>query len=641
MNKFWKWSKDEVSSNSSELILEGVIASESWWGDEVTPAMFREELKKHSGDLTVRINSPGGDVYAGVSIYNALVEHDGKVTVKVDGLAASIASVIAMAGDSIVMNPGAMMMVHKPWTVAMGNSDELEEAAAYLKKVGSSIVPIYTERTGQTEEKVNELLEAETWMTASEAVELGFADEAIKPKSNLSDAVNNALNYLKPVNNALMQPVMSIKTKLEAEHDANKVEEDNVSTDTPKTTEEVVVEPEPTPAQPTEPEPEPTAPTEPKDEEKVNNPVKEETNKMDDDKTTAIAQAQVITPENQAPVAPTATVKDYLKSKDSLEDFANVLAANAGREAKDVQAAWKSHISTKMNITNPEVLLPEGIINAIDDAFKQGGEIWNLVNKTGLDVFKVAWDTVTGENSRAKGHTRGDTKGEETITLEARTIRPQFVYKYLTLDKETVRENRSSGALLRYVLSELPKRVVRELERAIVIGDGRANDSDYKISKFVAVKADAAANNIFASRFVPEAGASRYESILQAADLLEADGPVYMVAKKGFLTNVKLEKTVNGGYLFQPGANLADAFELAGVIKPDWMADDADNDAYLVTFSEYRTVGDNSVEAFSNFVLKENKNEYLQEIYAGGALSARKAAVAIAVTPAVEAPEEE
>lgn len=639
MNKFWKFVKNEVSTDSAknELILEGVIASESWWGDEVTPAQFREELKSFPGDLTVRINSPGGDVYAGVSIYNALSEHEGQVTVKVDGVAASIASVIAMAGDKIVMNPGAMMMVHKPWTVAMGNSDDLEEAAAYLKKVGSSIVPIYTERTGQTEDKINELLDAETWMTAAEAVELGFADEAIKPKSNLSEAVNDALNYLKPVNSALMQPVMSIQTKLQAEHDAQEVEEEIVSTDATETTDEVV-EPETPPSAPehsTEEVTDPPARVEP------TNPVNNKEDPTMSKEATAIAQEQVIAPQNQAPVAPAASLKDYLNSKASLEAFANVLAENAGREASDVQAAWKSHVETQMNITNPEKLLPGAVISAIEDAFKDGGEIWSLVNKTGLDVFKVAWDTVTGEDSRAKGHKRGTTKSEEVITLDDRTLRAQFIYKYLTLDKETVRENRSTGALLRYVLSELPKRVVREIERAIVIGDGRASNANSKINSFVAVKADAAANsgagNSFATTFTPEsATSSNYESVVQAMDLLEADGPVYMIAKKGFTTSMKLEKTENGGYVFPAGSNLSDALELAGVIKPDWMTEDAENDAYLVVFGEYRAVGDNTVEAFSNFVLKENKNEYLQEVYAGGGLTGRRSAVAIAAKPEEE-----
>ena len=162
MDKFWKWAKAEASN---ELIINGTIASESWLEDDVTPKLFKEELAAHTGDITVRINSPGGDVFAGVSIYNMLREYNGRVVVKVDGLAASIASLIAMAGDEIVMLPGAMMMVHKPWTIAAGNADELGRAVEMLEKTCESMIPVYASRTGLSEEKIEELLAAETWMT--------------------------------------------------------------------------------------------------------------------------------------------------------------------------------------------------------------------------------------------------------------------------------------------------------------------------------------------------------------------------------------------------------------------------------------------------------------------------------------------
>ncbi len=213
MKQFWKWAKDEVSTDKSELILDGVIASESWYDDEVTPKLFRDELNRHPGNVTVRINSPGGDVFAGVSIYNALVEHDGEVTIKVDGLAASIASLIAMAGDKIIMLPGSMMMVHQPWTIAMGNSDEIAQVVQMLEKTCQSMVPIYSARTGHPEERIIELLKAETWMTAEESVELGFATQAIAAKASISDSIKNALTYANTVQNAVMQPVMSLKAK--------------------------------------------------------------------------------------------------------------------------------------------------------------------------------------------------------------------------------------------------------------------------------------------------------------------------------------------------------------------------------------------------------------------------------------------
>ena len=191
MNKFWKFVNKVSGEGSSNLYLEGEIASETWWGDEVTPEAFRTELRQMKGDLTVHLNSPGGDVFAGVAIYNALKDYTkGKVVVKVDGLAASIASVVAMAGDEIIMSPGSMMMIHNPWSIGVGSSDELRKAADTLDQIKDSILPIYTDRSGLSEDEVKDLMDAETWMTAEKAVELGFADTVQKATKDEKETVN-------------------------------------------------------------------------------------------------------------------------------------------------------------------------------------------------------------------------------------------------------------------------------------------------------------------------------------------------------------------------------------------------------------------------------------------------------------------
>lgn len=174
MNKFWEF-KGDLLKNKSELYLDGEISSQTWWGDEVTPSAFLSELTHMTGDLTVHINSPGGDVFAGVTIYNALKDYHGHVVVKVDGLAASIASIIAMAGDEIIMSPGSMMMIHNPWSTIGGNADELREAADILDQIEENLVPIYSNRTGLSVEEIKQLLDDETWLSAEKAVELGFA----------------------------------------------------------------------------------------------------------------------------------------------------------------------------------------------------------------------------------------------------------------------------------------------------------------------------------------------------------------------------------------------------------------------------------------------------------------------------------
>ena len=126
MKKFWNWIKN--SDDTRILRLEGPIDEESFWGDEITPQMFRDELESGEGDVTVWINSPGGNVFAAAEIYTMLRDYKGSITVKIDAIAASAASVVAMAGDIVQMSPVAMLMIHDPSTVAMGNTKDMEKA---------------------------------------------------------------------------------------------------------------------------------------------------------------------------------------------------------------------------------------------------------------------------------------------------------------------------------------------------------------------------------------------------------------------------------------------------------------------------------------------------------------------------------
>ena len=170
------------------LHLNGTIAEESWFDDDVTPQLFREELESGSGDITIWINSPGGDCVAAAQIYNMLMDYKGSVTVKIDGIAASAASVIAMAGTEVLMSPVGMLMIHNPMTVAMGNADEMEKAIEMLSSVKDSILNAYEIKTGLSRAKLAHLMDAETWMDANKAVELGFADEIMKRSADSEDA---------------------------------------------------------------------------------------------------------------------------------------------------------------------------------------------------------------------------------------------------------------------------------------------------------------------------------------------------------------------------------------------------------------------------------------------------------------------
>lgn len=175
MEKFWNWIKNE-DTGETELYFEGPISDSTWYGDEITPALFKDELSKHPGNLTVWLCSPGGDVFAASQIYSMLKNHKGKVTVKIDGIAASAASVVAMAGDETLIAPTAMMMIHDPSTVAMGNKSDMEKAITLLEEVKESIINAYETKSHLSRNKIAKMMSDETWLNAKKALQLGFVD---------------------------------------------------------------------------------------------------------------------------------------------------------------------------------------------------------------------------------------------------------------------------------------------------------------------------------------------------------------------------------------------------------------------------------------------------------------------------------
>ena len=194
MKKFWNWKNRIVTNQETQeqvqertLFLNGTIAEDSWFADDVTPKLFRDELMAGSGDITVWLHSPGGDCVAAAQIYNMLMDYKGSVTVKIDGIAASAASVIAMAGTKVLMSPVSTMMIHNPMTIAYGNSDEMQKAIEMLQEVKESIINAYEIKTGLSRAKLSHLMDAETWMDANKAVELGFADGILQCAEQSSD----------------------------------------------------------------------------------------------------------------------------------------------------------------------------------------------------------------------------------------------------------------------------------------------------------------------------------------------------------------------------------------------------------------------------------------------------------------------
>ena len=177
--RFWEWKNREEGGAERVLELYGTIAETSWFDDDVTPKMFHDELFAGSGPVTIWLNSPGGDCIAASQIYTMLMDYKDDVTIKIDGIAASAASVIAMAGTKVLMAPTALIMIHNPMTMAYGSHADMEKAIEMLSEVKESIINAYEIKTGLSRTKLSHLMDEETWMNANKAIELGFADDIL------------------------------------------------------------------------------------------------------------------------------------------------------------------------------------------------------------------------------------------------------------------------------------------------------------------------------------------------------------------------------------------------------------------------------------------------------------------------------
>lgn len=196
---FWNFSNSEENEDEIELKIDGdIVMDDDFWSmlfgiENVTPKGFMSELSQYKGkNITVWINSYGGDVYAASRIYTALKEHKGNVKVKVDGVAISAASVIAMAGDEILMSPTSIMMIHNPWGCFQGEAQDLRHGADVLDEVKQTIINAYQIKTNKSRAKISQLMDEETWMSAKKAVSEGFADGMLYSKNN--DNKEEAMN---------------------------------------------------------------------------------------------------------------------------------------------------------------------------------------------------------------------------------------------------------------------------------------------------------------------------------------------------------------------------------------------------------------------------------------------------------------
>lgn len=203
MKRFWNWSGPQ---NQRVLTINGTIAEDSWVDDEVTPQVFQDELNQGKGPIDIWLNSPGGDCVAASRIYTMLMNYPDDVNVKIDGIAASAASVIAMAGTKVSMAPTAMIMIHNPLTIVGGQKEDLDQAAQMLAETKESIINAYELKTNLPREKISSMMDDETWMNVNKAIELGFADNMLGQDKDVTDCYSYSdkqselvlLNKLKP-----------------------------------------------------------------------------------------------------------------------------------------------------------------------------------------------------------------------------------------------------------------------------------------------------------------------------------------------------------------------------------------------------------------------------------------------------------
>ncbi|MDK8087243.1 Clp protease ClpP [Lactobacillus paragasseri] len=203
MKRFWNWKQN---GDQRQLAISGVIAPDSWVHDDVSPQVFQDELNESQDPIDLWLNSPGGDCVAASRIYTMLMNYPDDVNVKIDGIAASAASVIAMAGTKVSMAPTAMIMIHNPLTIVGGQKEDLDQAAQMLTETKESIINAYELKTNLPREKISTMMDNETWMNVNKAIELGFADAMLGDNKNVTDCYSYSdkqsdlvlLNKLKP-----------------------------------------------------------------------------------------------------------------------------------------------------------------------------------------------------------------------------------------------------------------------------------------------------------------------------------------------------------------------------------------------------------------------------------------------------------
>ena len=331
-------------------------------------------------------------------------------------------------------------------------------------------------------------------------------------------------------------------------------------------------------------------------------------------------QAKVTEMENSKKLLPMSVkVKNFLNDKKSLKLFQNAVKLSNSKD--EFLRKWQG-VLIENGITPTDALLPGAVVSIINDTFEKVADgFMSLLDVTGLRVLKSILDTNTdATTSRALGHKKGTQKSEEGIVGVAKEIRPQMIYKYITIDREIEMED-ENGVLMNYIAKELSMRIIHEIMRCVLVGDGRAANSNAKISKFESI--DRAASDNYVTLITSAARVATIEEVKAGVDSIEAEGDITLCMSRAQCTALQKFIAATGGTVqYKSIEEVCGELGVSKIICTKVMAATAAADPIVVGFvgKSYKVVGDMTMEGFQNFNLEYNKNEYLTEVYAGGGL---------------------
>lgn len=337
--------------------------------------------------------------------------------------------------------------------------------------------------------------------------------------------------------------------------------------------------------------------------------------------------------------------KTWLDSPDAMAAFERTLIDNDNKGVEAFHKEWADTVSRNMadtasfgvGKTDVDKFIPTEAITTISDALNtRGSGLWNLFRKTGMDRLTIGGNVLgLSEETRAHGYpvaSYGSKKKEQTLSFVKRELTADYTYKYITLNKGDIRRTQKPGALLRYILSELPNYIVQTIERQVVLGGYEDMAHFRSVTTDAADKSSEWAGNKFALTYTLTEDAPLM-GFVKASHMVRAQGNKVLVCNADTVADLLMSADANGNSFIALGGDdtLARALGVSQIVTPEWWTeeDDKKTSGVVMAASHYAFVGDTSVESFTNFALQTNTNEYLQEIYAGGGLDAEKSAVVI------------